>query len=90
LLASSKVFSAFFTLASATLCNFSALALAAVVTSKALREAPSSAFSDAMRALADAKASASSTKEERRNQTKRKEKHTRQAKIRQRFHLQKL
>jgi hypothetical protein len=58
LLASAKAFSAFFALASADLCNFSALALAAVATSKALREALSSAFSDAMRALADAKASA--------------------------------
>jgi uncharacterized BrkB/YihY/UPF0761 family membrane protein len=57
LLASAKAFSAFFALASAVLCNFSALALAAVATSKALREVLSSASSDAMRALADAKAS---------------------------------
>jgi hypothetical protein len=57
LLASAKAFSAFFALASADLCNFSALALAAVARSKALREALSSASSDAIRALADAKAS---------------------------------
>jgi hypothetical protein len=58
LLASAKAFSAFFALASADLCDFSAFALAAVATSKALHEALSSASSDAMRALADAKASA--------------------------------
>jgi hypothetical protein len=40
------------------LCNFSALAFAVVATSNALREALSLASSDAMRALADAKASA--------------------------------
>jgi hypothetical protein len=53
LLASAKAFSAFFALASADFCDFSALALAAVATSKAFREALSSASSDAMRALAD-------------------------------------
>jgi hypothetical protein len=58
LLASAKAFSTFFALASADLCDFSAFSLAAVATSKALREALSSASSDAMRALADAKASA--------------------------------
>jgi hypothetical protein len=58
LLASAKAFSAFFVLASADLCDFSAFALAAVATSKAFREAVSSASSDAMRALADARASA--------------------------------
>jgi uncharacterized BrkB/YihY/UPF0761 family membrane protein len=57
LLASAKAFSAFFALASAVLCNFSALVLAAVATSNAFHEALSSASSDAMRALADAKAS---------------------------------
>jgi hypothetical protein len=57
LLASAKAFSAFLALASADLCNFSALALGAVATSKALCEALSLASSDAMRALADAKAS---------------------------------
>jgi hypothetical protein len=67
LLASAKAFSA---LASADLCDFSAFALAAVATSKALREALSSASSDAMRALADAKASAVQQRKERRSQTK--------------------
>jgi hypothetical protein len=81
LLASAKAFSAFFALASADLCDFSAFALAAVTTSKALCEALSSASSDAMRALADAKASAVLQRKERRSQTKSKEKHTRQAKI---------
>jgi hypothetical protein len=46
LLASAKAFSAFFALASADLCDFSAFALAAVATSKALREALSSVSSD--------------------------------------------
>jgi hypothetical protein len=58
LLASVKVFSAFFALASADLVNFSALTLAAVATSKAFQEALSSTSSDEMRALAVAKASA--------------------------------
>jgi hypothetical protein len=57
LLASVKAFSAFFALASADLVDFSALTLAAVATSKAFREALSSASSDEMRALAVAKAS---------------------------------
>jgi hypothetical protein len=43
--------------------------LAAVITSKALREALSSASSDAMRALADAKAYAVQQRKERRSQT---------------------
>jgi hypothetical protein len=43
-----------------------------------------------MRALADAKASAAQQRKERRSQIKSKEKHTRQAKIGQRIHLQKL
>jgi hypothetical protein len=90
LLASAKAFSAFFALASADLCDFLAFALAAVATSKALREALSSASSDAMRALADAKASAVQQRKERISQTKSKEKHTRQAKIGQRIHLRKL
>jgi hypothetical protein len=90
LLASAKAFSAFFALASADLCNFSAFALAAVETSKALCEALRLASSDAMRALADAKASAVQQRKERRSQTKSKEKHTRQAKIGQRIHLRKL
>jgi hypothetical protein len=58
LLASAKAFSIFFALASADFCDFSALALAAVATSYAFREALSSASSDAMRALADARAAA--------------------------------
>jgi hypothetical protein len=90
LLASAKAFSAFFALASADLCDFSAFALAAVATSKALREALSSASSNAMRALADAKASAVQQRKERRSQTNSKEEHTRQAKIGQRIHLRKL
>jgi hypothetical protein len=90
LLASAKAFSAFFALASADLCNFSAFALAAVATSKALRDALSSASSDAMRALADAKASTVQQRKERRSQTKSKEKHTRQVKIGQRILLRKL
>jgi hypothetical protein len=51
-------FSAFFALASADLVDFSALALAIVVASKAFLEASSSASSDEMRALAVARASA--------------------------------
>jgi hypothetical protein len=90
LLASAKAFSAFFTLASADLCDFSAFALAAVATSKALHKALSSASSDAMRALAYAKASAVQQRKERRSQTKSKDTQTRQAKIRQRIHLRKL
>jgi hypothetical protein len=82
LLASAKAFSAFFALASADLCDFSALALAAVATSKAFREALSSASSDAMRALADARASAFQQRKER-SQTNSKKKHTGQAKTRQ-------
>jgi hypothetical protein len=80
LLASAKAFSAFFALASAALCDFSAFALAAVATSKPFREALSSASSDAMRALADARASPVQQKKERRNQTNSKEKNTGQAK----------
>jgi hypothetical protein len=90
LLASAKAFSAFFALASADLCDFSAFALAVVTTSKALREALSSASSEAMRALADARASAVQQRKERRSQTNSKEKHTGQAKTRQRINLQKL
>jgi hypothetical protein len=75
LLASAKAFSTFFALASANLCDFSALALAAVATSKAFREALSLASSDAMQALADARASAVQQRKER-NQTNSKEKHT--------------
>jgi hypothetical protein len=51
-------FSAFFTLASTDLVDFSAPTLAAVAASKAFREASSSASSDEMRALAVARASA--------------------------------
>jgi hypothetical protein len=58
LLASAKAFSAFFALASADFYDFSALALAAVATSKAFHEALSSASSNAMRTLANARASA--------------------------------
>jgi hypothetical protein len=54
LLASVKAFSAFFTLASADLVDFSALTLAAVAASKAFLEASS----DEMQALAVARASA--------------------------------
>jgi hypothetical protein len=79
LLASAKAFSAFFALASVNLCDFSALALAAVAMSKAFREALSLASSDAMRALADARASAVQQRKER-SQTHSKEKHTGQAK----------
>jgi hypothetical protein len=82
LLASAKAFSAFFALASADLCDFSALALAVVATSKAFHEALSSASGDAMRALADAKASAVQQRKER-SQTNSKKKHTGQAKTRQ-------
>jgi hypothetical protein len=77
LLASAKAFSAFFALASAALFDFSALTLAAVATSKAFREALSSASSDEMRALAVAKASAVQQIEERTSQAKSKEKCTR-------------
>jgi hypothetical protein len=90
LLASAKAFSAFFALASVDLCDFSAFALAAVATSKALCEALSSASSDAMRALANARASAVQQRKERRSQTNSKEKHTRQAKTGQRINLRKL
>jgi hypothetical protein len=64
--------------------------MAAVATSKALRDALSSASSDAMRALAAARAFAVQQRKERRSQTKIKEKYTRQAKIGQRIHLRKL
>jgi hypothetical protein len=80
LLASAKAFSAFFALASADFCDFSALALAAVATSKAFREALSSASSDAMRALVDARASAVQQGKERRSQINSKKKHTGQVK----------
>jgi hypothetical protein len=82
LLASAKAFSAFFALASADFCDFSALALAAVATSKAFREALSLASSDTMRALADARASVVQQRKETRSQTNNKEKHTGQAKTR--------
>jgi hypothetical protein len=55
-LASAKAFSAFYALPSADFCDFSAFALAAAATSHACCEAPSSAFSDAIRALAVARA----------------------------------
>jgi hypothetical protein len=58
LLASVKAFYVFFALASADLVDFSTMTLAAVVASKAFREASSSASSDEMRALAVARASA--------------------------------
>jgi hypothetical protein len=58
LLASDRAFSAFFTLASADLVDFSALTLAAVAASKAFLEASSLASSDKMQALAVARASA--------------------------------
>jgi hypothetical protein len=58
LLALAKAFSAFFTLASADLFDFSALTLAAVAALKAFQETLSSASSEEMRALAIAKASA--------------------------------
>jgi hypothetical protein len=48
---------AFFALASADFCDLSAVALAAVAASNAFREALSLASSDAMRALAAARAS---------------------------------
>jgi hypothetical protein len=67
LLASAKAFSVFFALASADFCDFSALALAVVATSYAFREALSSASSDAMRALADARAAAVQQKKERKS-----------------------
>jgi hypothetical protein len=76
LLASAKAFSALFALPSADLCDFSALALAAVATSKAFRKALSSASSDAMRALADARASAVQQRKERKSQINSKKKHT--------------
>jgi hypothetical protein len=72
LLASERAFSVFFTLASADLVAFSAVALAAVATSQAFLEASSSASRDEMRALAIAKASAV--------QQKRKEKSNKEAK----------
>jgi hypothetical protein len=90
LLASAKAFSAFFALASTNLCDFSAFALAAVATSKAFHKALSSASSDAMRALADARASTVQQRKERKSQTNSKEKHTGQAKIGQRINLRKL
>jgi 23S rRNA maturation mini-RNase III len=58
LLASVRAFSAYFTLASADLVDFSALTLEAVAASKAYLEASSLASSDEMRALAVARASA--------------------------------
>jgi hypothetical protein len=64
LLALAKAFSAFFALATAVLCSFSAFALAAVAESNAFCEALSSASSDKMRALADARASAVQQREE--------------------------
>jgi hypothetical protein len=76
----SQSFSALFALASADLCDFSALALVAVATSKAFHEALSSASSDAMRALADARASAVQQRKERRSQINSKKKHTGQVK----------
>jgi hypothetical protein len=72
LLALERAFSVFFTLASADLVAFSAVALAAVVTSQAFLEALSSPSRDEMRALAAAKASAV--------QQKRKEKSSEEAK----------
>jgi hypothetical protein len=72
LLASERAFSIFFTLASADLVAFSAVALAAVATSQAFLETSSSASRDEMRALAVAKASAV--------QQKRKEKLSKEAK----------
>jgi hypothetical protein len=59
----SQVLLRFFALASADLCEFSTLALAAVATSKAFHEALSLASSNLMRALADARASAEKGKE---------------------------
>jgi hypothetical protein len=76
LLASARAFSAFFALASAALCDFSAFTLVAVATSKAFREALSSASSDAMHALADARASIAQQRKERRSQTNSKKKNT--------------
>jgi hypothetical protein len=73
LLASAKAFSAFFALTSAALYDFSAFTLAAVATSKAFREALSSASSDAMRALADAKASTAQQGREKSNKQQREE-----------------
>jgi hypothetical protein len=72
LLASERAFSILFTLVSADLVAFSAVALAAVATSQAFLEASSSASRDKMRALAVAKASAV--------QQKRKEKSSKEAK----------
>jgi hypothetical protein len=57
LLASARVFSAFFALANADLVDFSAAVLAAAVVSKAFLEALSSASRDEIRALAADKAS---------------------------------
>jgi hypothetical protein len=90
LLASAKAFSAFFALASADLCDFSAFALAAIAISKAFREALSLASSDTMRALADARASAVQQRKERKSQINSKEKHTGQEKTGQRSYLRKL
>jgi hypothetical protein len=90
LLASAKAFSAFFALASADLCDFSVFAMAAVATSKAFCKALSSVSSDAMQALADARASVVQQRKERRSQTNSKEKHTGQAKTGQRINLWKL
>jgi hypothetical protein len=61
--------------------------LAAVATSKAFREALSSASSDAMRALADARASAKKEKEKSKTQQR---KYTGHAKTGQRINLRKL
>jgi hypothetical protein len=72
LLASERAFSIFFTLASADLVAFSAVALAVVATSQAFLEASSSASRDKIRALAVVKASAV--------QQKRKEKLSKEAK----------
>jgi hypothetical protein len=58
LLASAKAFLAFFVLPSADFYDLSAFALAAAATSKAFCEVLSSASSDAIRALAVAKAAA--------------------------------
>jgi hypothetical protein len=69
LLALAKSFSAFFALANADLADFLVLTLAAVVVSKAVLEASSSASSDAMRALAAFRAP-ELNKEESRSQAK--------------------
>jgi hypothetical protein len=72
LFASERAFSAFFALASADLVDFSALALAAVVASKAFLEASSSASSDEMRELAIARAPTIQTGKGKSNKTAKK------------------